>query len=175
MTDHPTNGTRCEVAGVVVTDHWLDLPLDHDDPGGPTVEVFAREVAAHDGRDRPLLVFLQGGPGQEAPRPTGFPGAPPWLERALQDHRVLMLDQRGTGLSTPYGAPDPDPAADTARLRHFRADAIVRDTEAFRQHLGEERVSVLGQSFGGFCALHYLSSAPESLRAVVFTGGLPVV
>ena len=175
MTTHPTNGRRREVAGVVVTDHWLDLPLDHDDPGGPTVEVFAREVAAHDGHDRPLLVFLQGGPGQEAPRPTGFPGAPSWLERALQDHRVLMLDQRGTGLSTPYSAPDPDPAADAAWLRHFRADAIVRDAEAFREHLGEERVSVLGQSFGGFCALHYLSSSPESLRAVVFTGGLPVV
>ena len=34
---------------------------------------------------------------------------------------------------------------------------------------------MLGQSFGGFCALHYLSSFTESLRAVVFTGGLPVV
>ena len=35
--------------------------------------MFAREVAAPDGRDRPFLVFLQGGPGQEAPRPTGRP------------------------------------------------------------------------------------------------------
>ncbi len=175
MSDHTTTGRRREVAGVVVTDHRLELPLDHADPTSGTIEVFGREVAAPGGRDRPLLVFLQGGPGHEAPRPTGFPGSPAWLERALRDHRVLMLDQRGTGLSTPYGAPDPDPAADAARLRHFRADAIVRDAEAFREHLGLKRVSVLGQSFGGFCTLHYLSSAPDSLDAAIFTGGLPVV
>ena len=86
-----------------------------------------------------------------------------------------MLDQRGTGRSTPYGDPGTDPAADAERLTHFRADAIVRDAEGFREHLGVERWSVLGQSFGGFCSLHYLSVAPDSLREVFFTGGLPPV
>jgi pimeloyl-ACP methyl ester carboxylesterase len=38
-----------------------------------------------------------------------------------------------------------------------------------------ERWSLLGQSFGGFCALRYLSASPESLREVYFTGGLPPV
>lgn len=32
---------------------------------------------------------------------------------------------------------------------------------------------MLGQSFGGFCATHYLSTAPEGLRTVLITGGLP--
>ena len=59
--------------GLVLTEHVLDLPLDAASPDGETIEVFAREVAAPDGRDRPFLVFLQGGPGQEAPRPTGVP------------------------------------------------------------------------------------------------------
>ena len=36
-------------------------------------------------------------------------------------------------------------------------------------------MSVLGQSFGGFCALTYLSAAPDSLREVFFTGGVPPV
>jgi pimeloyl-ACP methyl ester carboxylesterase len=161
--------------GLVLTDHVLSLPLDHDRDAGETIEVFAREVAAPDGRDLPFLVYLQGGPGQEAPRPTGRPASPAWLERALQDFRVLMLDQRGTGRSTPYGAPGTEPAADADRLVHFRADAIVRDAEAFREHLGAERWSVLGQSFGGFCSLHYLSAASGSLREVFFTGGLPPV
>ena len=160
--------------GLVLTDHVLSLPLDHDRPEGPKIEVFAREVAAPDGRDRPFLVYLQGGPGHEAPRPTGRPSGPAWLERALADFRVLMLDQRGTGRSTPYGHPG-EAAADAAYLAHFRADSIVRDAESFREHLGAETWSVLGQSFGGFCALHYLSSAPESLREVFFTGGLPPV
>jgi pimeloyl-ACP methyl ester carboxylesterase len=86
-----------------------------------------------------------------------------------------MLDQRGTGLSTPYGAPGADPVAEAERLTHFRADSIVRDAELVRQHLGVKRWSVLGQSFGGFCALTYLSLAPDSLREVFFTGGLPPV
>jgi pimeloyl-ACP methyl ester carboxylesterase len=161
--------------GLVLTDHVLSLPLDHDTSDGETIEVFAREVAVPGGRDRPFLLFLQGGPGQEAPRPTGRPSSPAWLDRALRDYRVLMLDQRGTGRSTPYGAPGTDPAADAERLRHFRADAIVRDAESFREHLGVERWSLLGQSFGGFCSLHYLSAAAESLDEVFFTGGLPPV
>ncbi len=161
--------------GLVTTEHRLDLPLDHDHPGGETIEVFAREVAAHDGRDRPFLVFLQGGPGSEAPRPVGEPAAPSWLARALVDYRVLMLDQRGTGLSTPWGPPGPDPRADATRLTHLRADSIVRDAECFRGHLDVERWSLLGQSFGGFCSLRYLSVAAASLREVLITGGLSPV
>jgi pimeloyl-ACP methyl ester carboxylesterase len=160
---------------MLLREHTLTVPLDHDRPDGETIEVFAREVAASESGERPYLVFLQGGPGNEAPRPTRRPAAPAWLARALRDYRVIMLDQRGTGRSTPYGAPGTDPAADAERLRHFRADAIVRDAERLREHLGVRRWSVLGQSFGGFCALHYLSAAPDSLHSVYVTGGLPPV
>src|SRR5919197_4878562 len=90
-------------AGFVFTEHEFSVPLDHAQPDGERIAVFAREVAHPDGRDRPFLVFFQGGPGFEAPRPTGKPRAPGWLDRALRDHRVLLLDQRGTGRSTPIG------------------------------------------------------------------------
>jgi len=60
-------------------------------------------------------------------------------------------------------------------LTHFRADSIVRDAEAMRRGLGVERWSILGQSFGGFCAATYLSIAPEGLREAFFTGGVPPV
>jgi pimeloyl-ACP methyl ester carboxylesterase len=167
--------TTESLAGATLSSHRLRVPLDHDDPSGETIEVFAREVAAPDGRDRPFLLFLQGGPGQESPRPVRSLGAPAWLERALQDYRVIMLDQRGTGLSTPYGPAGSDPEADAQRLTHFRADSIVKDAELLRQHLGASTWSLLGQSFGGFCALHYLTVAPDSLQEVIFTGGLPPV
>lgn len=159
-------------------DHVLRLPLDYDDPGGERIDVFAREVVrpdrCHD--DLPWLLYLQGGPGHKADRPE--PGLR-WLERALQEHRVLLLDQRGTGLSTPVsrltlprrGTPD-----EQARyLTHFRADSIVKDAEEFRRHLAGPDVawSVLGQSFGGFCAITYLSFAPDHLREVLIAGGLP--
>lgn len=160
-------------AGLVLVEHEFEVPLDHARPDGEKITVFAREVADPDGRDRPFLVFLQGGPGFEAPRPTE-PGG--WLGRALRDHRVLMVDQRGTGRSTPIG----EPVGQTARaqaeyLTHFRADSIVRDCELIRDALGVDKWSVLGQSFGGFCAFTYLSFAPQGLRAAYITGGVPPV
>jgi len=163
-----------EIPGLLVTDREHSLPLDHADPDGPRITVFSREVADPEGQDRPLLVFFEGGPGFEAPRPSLTAETPPWLERALTDFRVLMLDQRGTGRSTPVGRElGGTPAEQASYLGHFRADAIVADAEAIRRELGVERWSILGQSFGGFCALRYLSAAPESLREVLFTGGLP--
>jgi pimeloyl-ACP methyl ester carboxylesterase len=160
--------------GLVITEHEFPVPLDHARPDGERIVVFAREVADPDGRERPFLVFLQGGPGFEAPRPTRHPTVPFWLDRALEEFRVLMLDQRGTGRSTPVGAlPGMTPQEQADYLKHFRADSIVRDAEWIRRELGVDRWSVLGQSFGGFCALAYLSIAPEGLREALFTGGLP--
>jgi pimeloyl-ACP methyl ester carboxylesterase len=98
------------------------------------------------------------------------------MERALKDYRVLFFDQRGTGRSTPVGTLEGmTPREQYEYLVHFRADAIVRDAEAIRQELGVERWSVLGQSFGGFCATTYLSFFPEALTEAFFTGGLPPV
>jgi pimeloyl-ACP methyl ester carboxylesterase len=161
--------------GLVLTDHEVPVPLDHARPDGERITVFAREVAEPDGRAKPFLVYLQGGPGFEAPRPTGNPRGPAWLDRALRDYRVLMLDQRGTGRSTPVGVPPGCPAEQADHLAHFRADSIVRDCEAVREALGSPPWSVLGQSFGGMCVTSYLSLAPEGLREAFLTGGLPVL
>jgi pimeloyl-ACP methyl ester carboxylesterase len=162
--------------GLILTEHEFDVPLDHRVPDGERITVFAREIADPDGRDRPFLVFLQGGPGHEAPRPTRGPTSPGWLDRVLQDYRVLMLDQRGTGRSDPVGVlPGLTPQQQADRLASFRADAIVDDAERIRRQLGVDRWTILGQSFGGFCVLRYLSVAPGSLHAALFTGGVPPV
>jgi pimeloyl-ACP methyl ester carboxylesterase len=158
--------------GAILIEREHTVPLDHAGPDGPSITVFTRELAAPDGAERPYLVFLQGGPGFEAVRPT-TPLAG-WLKRAVQDYRVLLLDQRGTGRSTPVGAeiPGDTPQAQADYLAHFRADSIVRDAESIRHELGIERWSLLGQSFGGFTAMTYLSIAPDGLREVFITGGL---
>jgi pimeloyl-ACP methyl ester carboxylesterase len=160
------------------TDHVLEVPLDHDRPAGPTITFFAREVAEHGGGHRPYLVFLQGGPGSESPRPSPV-DSPAWLKRALRDYRLLLVDQRGTGRSSPVGRPETVPGETDEEkagyLAHFRADAIVRDCELLRDHLGVERWSVLGQSFGGFTSFSYLSTAPQALATVYATGGIPPV
>ena len=163
--------TTIRVPGAILTEREHEVPLDHARPDGPQITVFTREVADPDGLTRPYLLFLQGGPGFEATRPTSPPTG--WMARALKDYRVLLLDQRGTGRSTPVGdIPGETPAAQAAYLTHFRADSIVRDSELIRAELGGERWSVLGQSFGGFTSMTYLSIAPEGLREALITGGL---
>ena len=47
--------------------------------------------------------------------------------------------------------------SDLAHYLLFRADNIVRDAEEIRKNLIQDKKwSVLGQSFGGFCATNYL-------------------
>jgi pimeloyl-ACP methyl ester carboxylesterase len=161
----------------VFTDRTFAVPLDHARPGGEQITIFAREVvgAGSESASLPWLLFLQGGPGFGSPRPVARDG---WLDRALHDYRVLLLDQRGTGRSSPATrqtlAQLPDAAAQARYLGHFRADSIVADAEWIRpQVTGGEPWSVLGQSFGGFCTVTYLSTAPSGLREAFITGGLP--
>lgn len=163
--------------GTVLTDHTFSVPLDHSVADGERIEVYAREVVAVGREHEPLpwLLYLQGGPGGRSPRPVGRES---WLARAVEDYRVLLLDQRGTGRSTPANRQTlpakGDPLQQAVYLGHFRADSIVADCELIRRRLlGEDgQWSILGQSFGGFCTLTYLSFAPEGVREAFITGGL---
>ncbi len=163
---------------LTVEEHTLTVPLVWGDPTDHrTIDIFARVVAREGGESLPYLVFLQGGPGHEAPRPFHSSTSPAWLDEALAHYRLVLLDQRGTGLSTPIGDHDLVRGAEAVaeHLTHLRADAIVRDCEAMREHLGATTWSVLGQSFGGFTTLAYLSTDAASLEDVFITGGLSAV
>jgi len=173
-------GSRVAVDRMVVTRHRIDVPLDWNDPAGPQISVHAREVVAAEHADdanRPAIVWFQGGPGHEIAFPE-HRGS--WLEQLLTRYRVLLLDQRGTGLSTPLEARSlarSDPVALGDYLRNFRQDSIVRDADRFRATLYGENADwyVFGQSFGGFCSLTYLSCLSEHLRGVIITGGFAPV
>ena len=165
------------IPGMRIRDHVVRVPLDWDRQDGRSIEVFAREVVdpVRDADALPKLLFLQGGPGGKAPRPGG---GPDWLKEALKTHRVILLDQRGTGRSSRIEgsriasfAP-PGKLAETLCL--YRADSIVRDAEHLRKTVfGGTRWETLGQSYGGFITTTYLSVAPEGLSACYVTGGLP--
>lgn len=165
--------------GLHVTERTLSAPLHWEDVGRGEITLFVREIVDPDrrGEDLPLLVFLQGGPGGRSPRPTDASG---WIGEAIKHYRVVLPDQRGTGRSAPLdGAAiaafqDAEAAAD--HLAAFRADSIVRDLEHVRRTLyGGRRWATLGQSYGGWITLAYLSTAPEGLAACYVTGGVPGV
>ena len=166
------------IPGLVLTDHTFHLPIDYTKCADGALTVFAREVVspALEHADLPWLVFFQGGPGFGSPRPET---STEWIMRAIKEYRVLLLDQRGTGRSTPI-TPQTlahlTPDRQAAYLKHFRADNIVRDAEAIRRELmGDRTWSALGQSYGGFVITHYLSAAPQGLREAIITGGLPPI
>ena len=94
--------------------------------------------------DLPLLLFLQGGPGGESPRPLS-PTSDGWIEEAVKHFRVVLPDQRGTGRSScvdgrtiaALGDHAEAAGADAARsqadfLKRHLASSIVRDFEYLR-------------------------------------------
>lgn len=98
------------------------------------------------------VAVLHGGPGS---------GSQPEALRLfdLQRFRVVLIDQRGTGASTPQGS-----------VRHNRTDYLIADLEAIRARLGFTRWGVLGGSWGAALALAYAGQCPQSVTGVVMRG-----
>ncbi|KAK0731600.1 Alpha/Beta hydrolase protein [Lasiosphaeris hirsuta] len=167
-----------------VTELFFEVPKNYSKPSAGTLKLFGRTVRKHEApiiphspkelesMDKlPYLVFLEGGPGFGNREPQESPLTRYALNRGYQ---LLFLDYRGTGLSTPINTNAMrklgGPQAQADYLKLFRADNIVRDSEAVRlcltADLPEDRKkwSVFGQSFGGFVALTYLSKHPGGSR-----------
>lgn len=162
---------------LLISEYNFSVPLDYDDISLGKINIFAREVRSNSSKSEnlPYLVYFQGGPGYESPRPITNSG---WIKRAIINYRVLLLDQRGTGRSTPINLKllTDDVNIAIKKAVCFRADSIVKDAEFIRKTLtGNMKWAILGQSFGGFCAVHYLSFYPDSLLEVFITGGIPPV
>lgn len=167
------------IPGMRVRERLVDVPVDWSQPGRGTIQLFVRDIAdpVRAGEDLPLLVYLQGGPGGKGPRPLDRAG---WLGVALGTHRVVLVDQRGTGRSTRIDGRRMGAFATAHEgadfLACFRADSIVADHEHLRGTVyGGRRWSTLGQSYGGFLTMTYLSRAPEGLSACYVAGGLPAL
>lgn len=169
------------ISGCVVTDHRFRVPLDYTGRLPGEMDLFVRELVSPSNvrRHLPYLLYLQGGPGFECARPVEASG---WVKVALNSFRVVLMDQRGTGLSTPVTTSNLSkrgtPEQQAEYLSCFRADSIVQDAEHVRKQLvplnnNDGKWSLLGQSFGGFCALTYLSMANHGLVEVLLTGGIP--
>ena len=148
---------------------------------GRSLRLFYRVLCAPEnvGRDLPYLVFLQGGPGGAGPRLTS-PTSDGWVAEAVRHFRVILPDQRGTGRSSRVDgatiAREGDAAARARFLKRFLADSIVRDFEYLRlTELGGTRWVTLGQSYGGFLTLTYLSTFPGAAAASFTCGGIPHV
>lgn len=100
----------------------------------------------------PPLLFIHGGPGQSCYDFMAIQG-----DRLARRLRIIGVDQRGTLRSGPLPAEPP-----------LTADLLIADFEALREQLEIESWAVLGHSDGGGYALQYVTSRPETVRAVIF-------
>lgn len=178
--------------GLYVEDHSVEVPLDWRGteperaatdglPAGERIHVFYRTVCTPEnvGRDLPLLVFLQGGPGGQGPRLLS-PTSDGWIAEAIKHFRVVLPDQRGTGRSEHASAKSiarrGDARAQADYLKRLLARSIVRDLEYIRlTEFGGRAWTTLGQSYGGFLTLTYLSFYPQGIAASFTCGGIPHV
>jgi proline iminopeptidase len=117
--------------------------------------------AAGEGRN---IVILHGGPG--------YPYAEPWpgLETLTADFQFHYYDQRGCGRSTrpidTFSSPNTYENM-TALERTLGIGAHLADVERIRQLLGEEKLILIGHSFGGFLAALYAAEFPKRVEAMV--------
>lgn len=175
----------------------FEVAEDHDRPDGRTIELaFVRFPATGPDPGSPI-VYLAGGPGGSGIEIGRGPRGE--LFQALRGAGdVVLLDQRGTGLSRPVlGCPNMavmladearTPESSLARLRAVAADCAERwrsegvdlsawdteasadDLEALRRALGAERLRLVGMSYGTHLALATIRRHGEWIERAVLAG-----
>ena len=173
----------------------LQVPENRARRDSRTITVAAVRLPAKGEGSGAPIVFLSGGPGIGAITLARVPVYFSFFDelRAIGD--VILIDQRGSGLSTPSltcpEAPMPPGAfaSDAALQRaiaagiaqcaaHFRNEGadltgystneIVEDVEALRRELGVEKLRLLAFSYGSEIAWWQVQRHPSTIERVVF-------
>lgn len=168
---------------------WL-RPLNYDDPDGEQIELFITRLtstATEPAAD--AMTLINGGPGGSSIDMLVDFG--PALQAITRERDLLVLDQRGTGRSSPMvceglsetiETPVPGQIEEVTREcmaklphdpRYFSTSVAVRDLEELRHALNYEQLSLYGVSYGTRVALHYLRRYPQAVRALVIDGVVP--
>lgn len=120
--------------------------------GADGVRLFYRKV----GSGKKTVVFLHGGPG------LGIGDGGYDIEPLARGRVLLMFDQRGSGRSEVVTDP-----------KLLTVDYQVRDLEAFRQHFGLKRMSLIGLSWGTGLATFYAAAHPERIERLLLVSPMP--
>ncbi len=166
-------------------------PLDPTDPASTTIELSVAVVPALSLEPEPdPLVLIAGGPGQASI--TFYAGWASAFERVRRDRDILLVDQRGTGGSTPMTCDVDDDIVEgqytteqTLAItreclqslphdpRFFTTSVAVTDLEALRVALGYPQLNIYGISYGSRVAQHFARRFPASTRTVIIDGVVP--
>ena len=177
---------------------YLDVPRRHGKPDGPRMRLRVVRLPATggDGSAAPVI-YLAGGPGGSG---VGTARGPRWpvFDQVRRETDVLLLDQRGTGLSDPpppcpytHRFDDSQPLEHDTALAALRATAVrciaywrqegidlgayttaesAADLEDLRRALGVPRISLWGMSYGTHLALASVRQHGAGIDRVVLIG-----
>lgn len=156
------------------------VPLDHGGrmPGTVSLAVAAQREYP---KDAGLLIALSGGPGQSSvDAMSSFAIS---LEPMLRRYRLVLVDQRGTGLSGALNCPELqrvkglDEFSKRAvercakrigpRRAFYRTADSVDDIEALRRAFGAKKVALMGISYGTWVAQEYARAYPRRTDSLV--------
>jgi pimeloyl-ACP methyl ester carboxylesterase len=166
----------------------LRVPEDREHPKDGSIELKVAVVPALNRRSTASPLFiLAGGPGQSAMQ--AYVSLNSAFARINRDHAIVLLDQRGTGSSSPQSCeypeewqqpPDPTPALRKAtadclaklgqRVRFYTTSIAVRDLEEMRAALGYRQIELYGASYGTRVAELYMRRHPARVQAVILDG-----
>lgn len=149
----------------------LDPPEQTQGTGRFRVEadIELRQFSVGEGRN---ILIVHGGPGQPFNEPLAG------LAPLGADHRLVYYDQRGCGRSTrPLDRFESNNVyANLQELdRSLGIAAQLADIERIRRILGEERLILLGHSFGGFLAALYAVEFPDRVEKLVLVAPADVL
>jgi pimeloyl-ACP methyl ester carboxylesterase len=166
----------------------LSVPEDRSNAKSARIELRIAVIAALNRRSAASPLFiLAGGPGQAASALyVSFTAA---FARINRNHDVVLVDQRGTGASSPMQCSFPDDWSEAAnspesiraasqtcvdklgdRVRSYATAAAVRDLDEVRRALRYERIDLYGASYGTRVAMSYMRRYPQHLDAVILDG-----
>lgn len=191
--------TECGSGGAQCV--WVKVPIDYDEPTGPTTRVRVK-VHPGDGATRSLLVN-PGGPGGSAIdfADTMFNRFP---AEVLKTYDIVGVDPRGVGQSSPLKClsdkqfdqfvatdPTPDDDAELAALRastttlgeacldnsgalaaHVSTVETARDMDVVRALLGRTELDWFGASYGTLLGAVYAELFPATVGRMVLDGAV---
>lgn len=115
-------------------------------------------LRGHD-QNAPVLLFLEGGPGGTAIGAMRASG-----HRLEEDFVLAVWDQRGTGKS--LSALEP---TETLTVEQMISDTL-EVTDYLRERFGQERIYLVGSSWGSTLGVLATQRAPEKYHAFIGTG-----
>jgi pimeloyl-ACP methyl ester carboxylesterase len=175
----------------------LQVPENHDAPDGRKITLAISWLPASGEAEPDPIFMLAGGPGQAAR--GSFPMVSGAFTEARRKRHIILLDQRGTGDSSPLKCvneqgesavvDDEDYTADAATsfakrcaaqfegkvdVAQFSSSDAIRDLDAARKALGAEQINLIGISYGTRMAQLYGKRYPQHTRTITIDGIAPL-